>query len=243
MEQAMQFYDQLLVDTDTSRKYLLDAPIIQQALAGDFSLATYIAFLNQAYHHVRHTVPLLESACANLRDDQAWMGEVLSEYIAEETGHEQWILNDIEACGYERTEYESGPAPLTSEIMIAYLYDYINRINPVGLFGMVLVLEGISSDLAPAVARIVQRELQLPDSAVTYLISHGELDQSHIRFFENAMNRITSKDDQQAITHAANVVYRLYGDVYRSLPRAAAQLSHSESDTPGNAAVAGAGFA
>lgn len=44
---------------------------------------------------------------------------------AEEIGHEQWILNDIEACGDNREEYRVGPAPFTSEILVAYLCDYI----------------------------------------------------------------------------------------------------------------------
>jgi pyrroloquinoline quinone (PQQ) biosynthesis protein C len=108
--------------------------------------------------------------------------------------------------------------------MVAYLFDYITRKNPVGIFGMVLVLEGTSADLAPAVAGIVKEELSLSDEATTYLVSHGELDQDHIQFFEKAMNKITDPDDRKAISDVANAVYRLYGDVYRSIPGAAAAL-------------------
>lgn len=220
----MPFYEQLLQETEDNRNYLLQAPIIEQVMNREFAMETYIAFLNQAFHHVKHTIPLLMSTGAKLSDDQEWLRGVIAEYIKEEIGHEQWILNDIESCGYSRNDYENGSAPFTSEIMIAYLYDYIARKNPVGLLGMILVLEGTSSSLAPLVAKIVKEELSLPDQAITYLVTHGELDQDHILYFEKAVNQISDLQDRKAIIEVANVVYRLYGDVYRSLPAAARLL-------------------
>ena len=220
----MQFYEQLLAETEQNRNYLLQAPVIEDVMNRKFSMETYIAFLNQAYHHVKHTIPLLMAAGAKLSDDREWLRKVIADYIDEEIGHEQWILNDIESCGYNREEYRLGAAPFASEIMVAYLFDYITRKNPVGIFGMVLVLEGTSADLAPTVAGIVKEELSLSDEATTYLVSHGELDQDHIQFFEKAMNKITDPDDRKAISDVANAVYRLYGDVYRSIPGAAAAL-------------------
>jgi len=169
------------------------------------------------------------SAGANLKNNQEWLRKVISDYILEEIGHEQWILNDIEACGFDRLEYEYGTAPFSSEIMISFLYDYIARKNPVGIFGMVLVLEGTSSSLAPVVSEIVKDELNLSDMALTYLVTHGELDQDHIHFFERTMNKISDPKDKEAIIHVANMVYRLYGDVYRSIPAAAASLKQQEA--------------
>jgi len=32
------------------------------------------------------------------------------------------------------------------------------------------------------------------------------------------MNRVNEDDDQQAVTHMANMMYQLYGDMFRSLP-------------------------
>jgi pyrroloquinoline quinone (PQQ) biosynthesis protein C len=220
----MQFYEQLLAETEQNRSYLLQAPIIEDVMNKKFTMETYIAFLNQAYHHVKHTIPLLMTAGAKLSDDREWLRKVIADYIDEEIGHEQWILNDIESCGYNREEYRLGAAPFASEIMVAYLFDYITRKNPVGIFGMVLVLEGTSADLAPMVAGIVKDELSLSDEATTYLVSHGELDQEHIRFFEKSVNTITDPDDRKAIADVANAVYRLYGDVYRSIPAAAQAL-------------------
>lgn len=220
----MSFYNQLIEQTREGREYLLSAPIIEQVFNGEFDLSTYTAFLNQAYHHVKHTVPLLMAAGSRLDHQHAWVQKTLHGYINEEFGHEAWILDDLEACGCDREGYAKAEPPHTSEILVAYLYDYVARRNPLGIFGMVLVLEGTSADLAPAVAKIVQAKLNLPDAAMTYLTTHGELDQGHIGFFEGAMNKVTSEADHAAIVHVANTVYRLYGDIYRALPAAAKSI-------------------
>jgi hypothetical protein len=43
-----------------------------------------------------------------------------------------------------------------------------------------------------------------------------------VRFFAGLMDRLEAPEDQAAIVHAAGMVYRLYGDVFRALPRAGA---------------------
>ncbi len=217
----MSFYNQLIEQTEAGKQYLLSAPIIEEVFARRFNLHTYLAFLNQAFHHVRHTAPLLATASEHLKPKQQWVQPTLREYIEEEAGHEVWILDDIEACGFDRDTFWHGAAPYHSEILVSFLYDYVSRVNAMGIFGMVLVLEGTSSSLAPAVAAIVQDELKLPDAAMSYLTTHGELDQDHIQFFEKTMNQITDIEDQKAIIHVANRVYQLYGDVYRAIPNEA----------------------
>jgi pyrroloquinoline quinone (PQQ) biosynthesis protein C len=214
----MTFFQQLLQATETQRNYFLLAPVITDVLEGHFTKETYLCFLDQAYHHVRHTTPLLMAAGGRLQHRQEWVRKTISNYVVEEMGHEQWILDDIEALGYERSTFDDGQPPATSELMVAYLYDYIARKNPMGIFGMVLVLEGTSSELAPTVAMLVQAKLALPDTAMTYLTTHGELDQEHMTFFEATMNKVTDPADQAAIIHVANMTYTLYGDVYRAIP-------------------------
>lgn len=216
----MNFHTRLLAQTEGERLQLLATPIIQGALAGRVSRASYIAFLSEAYHHVRHTVPLLQATKAALPAHHAWLRAPLDEYIEEESGHDEWILNDIAACG-ERAEAEAvrhGRAGHATEVMVAYAYDTIARGNPLGFFGMVHVLEGTSVSLALMAADAIQKPLALPDRAFTYLRSHGTLDLEHTAHFALLMDQVERADDQQAIVHAAKAFFRLYGDVFRSLP-------------------------
>jgi pyrroloquinoline quinone (PQQ) biosynthesis protein C len=105
--------------------------------------------------------------------------------------------------------------------MVAYAYDMVQRINPVGFFGMVHVLEGTSITTADRAAESIQKALGLPSKAFSYLRSHGALDLEHVKFFESLMNKIDNADEQQLIIHSAKMFFKLYGDVFRSLTETA----------------------
>ncbi len=223
MELQMPFFDRLQAQTSAEREYLLSSPVIRRCFdGGGFTLAEYVAFLTEAYHHVRHTVPLMMAAGSRLPRDKEQFREAVAEYIEEEIGHQEWILNDIAACGADPEQVRHGQPGMATEMMVAYAYDGISRTNPLSLFGMVLVLEGTSTQLATAAAQIIQQRLQLPDRAFSYLRSHGSLDIKHMQFFEGLMNKVDSVQDQAAIIHAAKRFYVLYGNVFRSIEGAQA---------------------
>ena len=219
----MSFHAELLEHTAADRMALTQVPIVQGCLVrGEVSLPSYLAFLREAYHHVRHTVPLLTACRAALPPSHDWMRSAFDEYIAEEAGHDEWILDDIAAAdpgGRAAAEaVRHGRAGLATELMVAYAYDTIARVNPLGFLGMVHVLEGTSVALALMAADRIQQHLGLPDAAFVYLRSHGELDREHTAHFAMLVDGITERRDQEAILHAARVFYRLYADVFRSLP-------------------------
>ncbi len=213
----MRFFDQLQAATVSGRQYVMDAPLVSQSQHGKISLQHYVAYLCQAYHHVRHTVPLLMATGARLPTDKEWLRTAVAEYIEEEIGHEQWILSDIKACGYAVDVVEHAVPNLATELLVAYAYDTIQRVNPLGFFGMVHVLEGTSIAVADKAAAGIQQALGLPDKAFSYLRSHGALDQEHVKLFQGLMNRIDNHSEQQLIIHHAQVFYRLFGDVLRSV--------------------------
>lgn len=216
----MPFYERLIAETAVDRAQLLAAPIVADCLAGRASLEGYLAFLGQAYHHVRHTTPLLMSLGGRLPERLAWLRGAVAEYIAEEIGHEEWILGDIAAAGGDAAAVRAGRPDLPAELMVAYAYDLIDRGNPAGFFGMVFVLEGTSVALALTAADRIQEALGLPDRAFSYLRSHGALDQEHTRHLASLLDRFTT-DDQTEVMRCARNFYRLYGDIFRALPTAA----------------------
>ena len=213
----MKFFDTLKQETTQQRAELFAAPIINDALHGNVTLEQYVAFLTQAYHHVKHTVPLLMAVGASLPEEYEWLREAVAEYITEEMGHQEWILNDIAACGYNKEEARNSTPSQATEVMVSYAYDTIARVNPMGFFGMVHVLEGTSVSLADNAADTIRNALSLPSKAFSYLYSHGSLDVEHVKFFEDLMNLLKSEKDQARIIHSAKVFYKLYGDIFRSL--------------------------
>lgn len=212
------FFQRLSQETEISRQSLFTAPIIVDTLQGHISLPQYIAFLTQAYHHVKHTVPLLMATGSRLAQTHEWARTALAHYISEEVGHEEWILNDIAACGGDANAVRQGKPSTQTELMVSYAYHQIDRKNPMGFFGMVHVLEGTSTRIASAAAEKIRDVLDLPPHAFSYLTSHGALDLEHVVFFENLMNQVVRPEDQDSIIDCAHMFYRLYGDIFRALP-------------------------
>lgn len=219
----MSFHDELLAATADERRELLAIPFVRDGAAGRLTLDDYVAFLTQAYHHVRHTLPLLMACGARIPERLEWLRRGMAEYIAEETGHEEWILDDIRACAGDADALRHQQPALPVELMVAYAYDTIARRNPVGFLGMVLVLEGTSVSVASEAARTLGGSLGLGDEAFRYLTSHGSLDVSHTRFFASLVDRLDAPEDRATVVHCAKVFYRLYGDIFRHLDQQRAQ--------------------
>jgi len=218
----MNFYKQLLQATELERNTLMNLPVIKQGGVGNISLQTYVAFLTQAYHHVKHTTPLLMACGGRLPERYEWLRAAIGEYIEEEMGHQEWVLNDIGECGGDKESVRAGKSitdkpSLATELMVSYAYDMINRVNPIGFFGMVLVLEGTSTAVATQAGEKLMNTLNLPKKAFSYLLSHGSLDISHVSFYESLINQITDADDQALLIHSAKNFYKLYGDIFRDI--------------------------
>jgi len=213
------FRDELRLTTLRDRDYLLQAPVIVGALAGQISRARYVAFLTQAWHHVRHTVPLLMAVGANLPDRHGKLRNDLIHYLNEEAGHDDWILNDIQAAGGDRRAAAASLPNIATDAMVAYAWATVQRRNPIGFFGMVYVLEGTSVSLAVRAADEIEKSLGLPKAAFTYLRSHGTLDLEHIEHLGGILDGLTDPADQAAVIQCARAMFWLYGNVFRSLEK------------------------
>ncbi|PIC02261.1 biliverdin-producing heme oxygenase [Caulobacter sp. X] len=197
---------------------LASVPQIQDGLMGRISRETYIAYLTEAYHHVKHTVPLMQTARARMDENHQRFVEALNEYIAEETGHEHWILADIKHCGGDMAAARDAAPGAATQAMTDYAYDYIREANPMGFFGMVFVLEGTSVKLATHGAEAVAKNLGLGPECFSYLTSHGSLDLEHLHFFENLMNEVEDPADQAAIIEVAKAIFERFAAMFRSIP-------------------------
>jgi len=212
------FFPKLVAATVAGQQSLASVPQIQDGLTGQISRETYIAYLTEAYHHVKHTVPLMQAAKARLDDAHDRFRHALDEYIAEETGHEEWILNDIRHCGGDAEAVRNGQPREATQRMVDFAYDYIARVNPMGFFGMVFVLEGTSVRLATQGAEAVARNLNLGPQCFSYLTSHGSLDMEHLVFFQKLMDEVEDPADQAAIIEVADAIFERFANVFRAIP-------------------------
>ncbi len=212
------FFQRLQAETRAARDDFLSVPVIAAALRGEIDRGTYLRYLGEAYHHVRHTCPLLGAALARCGDRDERYREALLDYLDEERGHERWILEDIEALGGDADAVRAHGGGDAVRVMVAYVYDAVTRGSPYAMLGMVHVLEGMSVLLARPAADAIQRALGGgAGRGFSYLRSHGTLDREHVAFFERLVNDIEDPAAQQAIVDTARIVYRLFAEVFREV--------------------------
>jgi len=212
------FFSEIETVTAAARQRLETSPAIQRCLDGQVEMETYKAFLIEAYHHVKHTVPLLMACGSRLPERLEWLREAIVMYIQEEVGHQEWILNDLANLGVDKELVRHGMPSLPTELMVSYAYDTVTRNNPVSLFGMVYALEKTSSTIATYAAGQIVTALDLTPAAMTYMVSHGSLDVEHMQHFERLMNRLDNVADKAAVLHSVSVFYELYAGIFESLP-------------------------
>jgi pyrroloquinoline quinone (PQQ) biosynthesis protein C len=211
----MSFYDDLQAATAADRAAFLSTPLIQDAVRNGASRALYVDFLTQAYHHVKHTYPLLALASVHTTDEV--YQDALVEYMKEERGHEKWILDDIRALGVDAEAVRTGKPGRACQIMVGYTYYAIEWISPYAMLGSVHVLEGMSTVLADKAAAAIQRSLALSgDKGFTYLRSHGALDIAHVAFFQKLADALP-QSAHAVVIETSQIIYRLYGDIFREL--------------------------
>ncbi|EWY41865.1 hypothetical protein N825_25020 [Skermanella stibiiresistens SB22] len=220
-EASMKFHDTLIQATTPERQNFMSIPVIAEAVAHGVDMSLYLAFLNSAYHHVRHTVPLLRTALAACGPEDAALAEGLRAYIDEETGHEEWILNDIEALGGDGEASRHARPPRAVRVMVSYGYRLIEEEGPHALLGMVHVLEGMSVALAVAAAEAIKARLApAGEGGFSYLMSHGGLDVGHVDDFARLLDAIDEPRHRATVIAAAKDFYVLYGDVFREIAAA-----------------------
>jgi len=219
----MTFFDRLCAKTQAERADFQSISVIKTAVNQGVTVDLYGQYLTQAYHHVRFTVPLLQHALDNCDVGDEAYANALAEYIEEETGHDEWILDDIKALGLDAEAVRHGRGSLACRVMISHAYALIEHQSPYALLGMVHVLEGMSVELAEQAAGAIRLGFEhagfgdTPPDAFSYLTSHGALDVEHVQFFENLVNTITNSEIQNLIVMSAKDFYILFGNMFRAL--------------------------
>ena len=221
----MTFYQRLLDETASQRQDFQSIELIQHTVHHGVTPDLYAKYLEQAYHHVRFTVPLLELARDTCTAKDAAYTAALTEYVAEESGHDEWILDDIkalgagsEAVGGDIEAVRNGQGGFACRMMVAYAHYAIEHISPYAMLGMVHVLEGMSVDLADKAAGAIAASFgDNPPNAFSYLTSHGALDTEHVQFFEDLVNGLGDAETKEIIVAAAKDFYVLFGNMFREL--------------------------
>jgi hypothetical protein len=177
----------------------------------------YPRYLIAVHGLVRASVPLMEAALGRARvlahDDPvaAALAEYLSHHIPEERGHDEWVLQDLEAAGGLRQEALSQLPSLSTTRAVGAQYYWIHHVHPIALLGFIAVLEGHPPSV-PGLDQLV-RVIGLPTKAFRTLYAHARLDVHHRDELDALLDRLPPDERLESLmeTSAVHTVDQLTG--------------------------------
>lgn len=107
-----------------------------------FEKHMYAQWLSQTYYFVCHSTRLLAVACSLFNWDKNDLHYRFAEHIKEERNHELLAIKDLNEIGYNIEQFEELPE---TAAFYQTQYYWIERVNPISLYGYILCLEGFAT--------------------------------------------------------------------------------------------------
>jgi hypothetical protein len=158
-------------------------------------------FLNHAV--IRTSVPLMQAAataCEKILDSDPVAEGMLAyfrKHIPEETGHDEWVLDDLETLGYRRAEVLKRIPPPSAAALAGAQYYWIRHVHPVAMLGFIAVLEGTPPDVT--FFENTADRIGLPRRAFSNLLLHGKLDPQHRDDLDNTLDGLPLTEEHHAL--------------------------------------------
>ncbi len=163
----------------------------------------YPEFLFLNHSVIRSSVPLMKAAAEAsekiLDSDPVAEGMLayFRKHIPEETGHDDWVLDDLEVLGYRREDIlKRIPSPSAAALAGAQYY-WIRHVHPVALLGFIAVLEGTPPDVK--FFEDTADRIGLPRRAFSNLLLHGKLDPQHRDDLDRTLDALPLSEDHHTL--------------------------------------------
>jgi hypothetical protein len=190
---------------------LEQTPLIRKLARGRFEIADYRAFLIGLRQQVKDGALWMSRAASNIDEDHLDLRSLLMTHAVTEHRDFRLLEGDYVATGGELAEITGAEKNIGSEALSAWMFHEASKPNPFGLLGAMWVIEGLGAIKAAEWGHLVQSRLSLPDTAVKFLLYHGENDTSHLSTFEEMLGLVLPDDRTAArIVRTAEVTARLY---------------------------------
>jgi Iron-containing redox enzyme len=163
----------------------------------------YPEYLFTSHCIIRASVPLMEEgrgqaqAAAAADPVSAALAPYLEEHIPEELHHDEWLLDDLEVLGKERSDILARPPTPTIAALVGAQYYWIRHYHPVALLGYIAVLEGYPPTTALIDALVAKTGYSR--EAFRTLIAHAELDPGHRDELDELLDTLSLTREQSEV--------------------------------------------
>lgn len=212
------FFADLITRTDEARREFETNPVVLDAVAHGMPLARYRKLLLELYHLVWHFNPVCAAAASRVPDKLRQVRYFLYEHMHEESGHEQWVVNDLEAVGVSQSTLLAYQPSLHTLALVGYNYWAADRRDPCSVLGMMYTLEVIASVYGGTFAEAIRCSLLLEsDRGVSFVSSHATMDAEHMAELRQVLNTINDEAAREAIVESTMMNFSHFTRMFASL--------------------------
>jgi hypothetical protein len=158
----------------------------------------YIDYLVTCHGILRATIPLMQTAHreALSRDDEASgdLAVYLEKHVAEEAGEDEWLLEDLDVLGVERSRAVTHVPSANVARLIGSQYYWVLHAHPVAILGFLAGLER-EPPSREFIADLIVRTGH-DRAAFRTLIAHADRDPDHRDELDELLDRIRLTSDQ-----------------------------------------------
>ena len=199
----MPFFADLVMRTDEARRGFETNSVVLDAVARGMSVERYRALLLELYHVVWHFNPVCAAAASRIPDSHRQIRYYLYEHMQEESGHEEWVMSDLEAIGVARDSTVAHSPAMHTLSLNGYNYWAADRRDPCSVLGMMYALEVIASVYGGPFSSAIRESLLLEgESGVSFISSHATMDAEHMASLRTLLNTIVDEPTRDAIVES-----------------------------------------
>lgn len=200
----------------------------------------YVDYLVACHGILRATIPLMQTAHreALAREDDASreLAVYLEKHIGEEAGEDEWLLQDLEVLGVERSQVVNHVPSASVACLVGSQYYWVLHAHPASILGF---LAGLERE-PPSREFIDELIARTGHEAAAFrtLIAHAERDPEHRDELDELLDRLRLTSDQWLLVSisALNSVHAL-ACVLDEVVEAAATGSEQQTTRNGEVAV------
>lgn len=212
------FFTQLVGETDESRRGFESHPVVLDAVASGMSLDRYRALLCELYHIVWHFNPTCAAAASRLADEFAVVRYFLYQHMHEESGHEEWVLNDLDAVGVSREASAKYQPSVRVLALNGFNYWSADRRHPCSVLGMMYSLEVIAAVYGGPFSGAIKECLFLQDDrGISFLSSHASIDVTHMADLREILIQVKNPEAQRAVIESVHVNFHHLTGIFAAL--------------------------
>jgi len=212
------FFADLITRTDEARREFETNPVVLDAVAHGMPIARYRSLLLELYHLVWHFNPVCAAAASRVPDKLRQVRYFLYEHMHEESGHEQWVTNDLEAVGVSQATVLAHQPSMNTLALVGYNHWAADRRDPCSVLGMMYTLEVIASVYGGSFAEAIRSSLLLEgDRGVSFISSHATMDAEHMAELRQVLNTVDDEAAREAIVESTLVNFHHVTRVFEAV--------------------------